>query len=253
MELSVFLQTLESITQLKTLYVLGAWGQPLNEINKKKLIFAQEYNKKPARQAMIEAASDDTFAFDCSGLIKSVLWGFSGDPGKRSGGASYGTGSVPDLNAAGLIKACQNVRALSDPEPGELLYMAGHCGIYNGNGEVIECSPKWKNGAQVTNLTDRKWLKVGRLPWVEYEAQSYIYFVPPATLRRGSRGMRVDQLQWCLNVFAYNLKVDGIYGPKTEEAVRVFQHDNGLSTDGIYGPKTRTALAEALKRKGGAQ
>ena len=36
--------------------------------------------------------------------------------------------------------------------------------------------------------------------------------------------------------------VDGIYGPKTREALVNFQRKNGLTADGIIGPKTRNAL-----------
>jgi spore cortex-lytic enzyme len=40
----------------------------------------------------------------------------------------------------------------------------------------------------------------------------------------------------------YNGSVDGIYGPKTYEAVTSFQRKNGLKVDGIIGPNTRKAL-----------
>lgn len=36
--------------------------------------------------------------------------------------------------------------------------------------------------------------------------------------------------------------VDGIYGPNTRNAVKLFQAANGLFIDGIVGPKTRAAL-----------
>lgn len=44
----------------------------------------------------------------------------------------------------------------------------------------------------------------------------------------------------------YKGSVDGIYGPKTKEAVRYFQRKNGLAVDGIVGPKTAAALGMTL-------
>ena len=38
------------------------------------------------------------------------------------------------------------------------------------------------------------------------------------------------------------IKVDGIFGPETEEAVRSFQASHGLTVDGIAGPLTTAAL-----------
>ncbi|QXM07440.1 spore cortex-lytic enzyme [Crassaminicella indica] len=40
----------------------------------------------------------------------------------------------------------------------------------------------------------------------------------------------------------YKGAVDGIYGPKTYDAVTKFQRKNGLRVDGIIGPDTRKAL-----------
>jgi hypothetical protein len=36
--------------------------------------------------------------------------------------------------------------------------------------------------------------------------------------------------------------LDGIIGPKTKAAIRLFQEDEGLAADGIAGPKTQTKL-----------
>nr|WP_255717267.1 peptidoglycan-binding protein [Salipaludibacillus sp. CUR1] len=63
------------------------------------------------------------------------------------------------------------------------------------------------------------------------------------TLRRGSRGTSVKQLQEQLTRLGYNTRgVDGIFGPGTESAVRRFQKDKKLTVDGVVGPQTRTAV-----------
>lgn len=40
----------------------------------------------------------------------------------------------------------------------------------------------------------------------------------------------------------YTGAIDGIFGPKTKEAVKYFQRKNGLTVDGIVGPKTAAAM-----------
>lgn len=60
-----------------------------------------------------------------------------------------------------------------------------------------------------------------------------------ALSKRGSRGQEVINIQKRLNNWGYNAgAVDGIYGAKTEAAVKRFQRNNGLTPDGIAGPGT---------------
>ena len=62
-------------------------------------------------------------------------------------------------------------------------------------------------------------------------------------LKRGSRGDLVRQLQTRLRSWGYySGTIDGVYGAKTESAVRAFQKRNGLTADGIVGQKTAAAL-----------
>ena len=56
-------------------------------------------------------------------------------------------------------------------------------------------------------------------------------------IRRGDRGSAVILLQQQLL-----LKDDGIFGPKTDGAVRNFQTAYGLERDGIVGPATWGAI-----------
>ena len=63
------------------------------------------------------------------------------------------------------------------------------------------------------------------------------------TIRKGSRGSAVETAQTLLNSKGYNAgSADGIFGTRTESAVKGFQKTNGLSADGIVGPKTWAAL-----------
>lgn len=151
----------------KTLYVLGGIGSPLTDARKEQVIKNYKYNEK--RSAKIRAASKDTCAFDCVGLIKSILWGWNGSLNKAHGGATYNSNNVPDVGADAMIKKCSNISTdFSNIKVGEMVWMSGHCGIYAGNGVVVESTPSWKDGVQKTTLKQRNWIKHGQLPWVTY-------------------------------------------------------------------------------------
>lgn len=65
-------------------------------------------------------------------------------------------------------------------------------------------------------------------------------------LKEGSRGDEVKELQQRLNELGYSCgSADGIFGSKTEQAVKAFQKDHGLVADGIVGAKTKAALEKA--------
>lgn len=57
-------------------------------------------------------------------------------------------------------------------------------------------------------------------------------------LKQGDRNDWVTILQGRLVIAGYKVDVDGLFGPKTKEAVMAFQAEHNLSVDGIVGPKT---------------
>jgi peptidoglycan hydrolase-like protein with peptidoglycan-binding domain len=61
---------------------------------------------------------------------------------------------------------------------------------------------------------------------------------PWPLVREGARNHPVKTLQYLLRAHGHDIAVDGIFGPKTDAAVRAFQRKEGLVVDGIVGPKT---------------
>ncbi|WP_328701007.1 peptidoglycan-binding domain-containing protein [Aquibacillus kalidii] len=74
------------------------------------------------------------------------------------------------------------------------------------------------------------------------------FTLPNGILRRGDEGAGVRQIQRALKRVGFDpVYIDGIYGPRTEEAVRDFQSTfSALANDGIYGPNTRRYLQMEL-------
>ena len=64
-----------------------------------------------------------------------------------------------------------------------------------------------------------------------------------AQLSLGANNNTVKELQTLLNEkYGAGLQVDGIFGSKTDSAVREYQKANDLQVDGIVGPKTWASL-----------
>lgn len=166
----------------KTLYVMGCFGAPMTAANKQRYTTNHAYNMTADRIALINAASSDTFGFDCVCLIKGVLWGWNGDTSRVYGGAGYCVNGVPDIDAKGMIDVCNpSTTGWDKLTPGEAVWMDGHIGVYIGDNLVVECSPKWENKVQITSLgnnggksgyNSRTWTKHGKLPYVDYSDQT---------------------------------------------------------------------------------
>ena len=70
------------------------------------------------------------------------------------------------------------------------------------------------------------------------------------TLKKGSKGVDVKELQTGLIKMGYNLGkygADGDYGSKTYAAVRAFQKKYGLTVDGVFGAKSYAKWKEVVK------
>lgn len=179
-------KALDITENYKTSYMLGPWGWPATD----KMITRATTNGANAQTnkkwlSYANAIKGKGFLFDCVGLIKGILWGWSGDLSKSYGGAGYACNGVPDYGADTMITKCADVSTdFSTIVLGEAVWMSGHIGIYVGGGIVVESTPKWKWGVQKSTCLNvagkqltgtagsRKWTKHGKLPWVNYAMPS---------------------------------------------------------------------------------
>lgn len=257
----------------KTIYMYAAYGFQVTDktiANKAKQNLNNWYTSRNINKLKAVAnQTPPTWGFDCVNLYKAIFWGWNGDESKEKGGAVYGTNGVPDTNADGLFSRCSNKSAdFSTIQPGEAVWISGHFGLYIGDNLVVECTPTWDDGVQITGLlnvkkmdgyNNRRWTKHGFLPYVDYAGAENIkpdVKVPAQStsfkiLRKGSEGEDVKSLQQNLMKLGYKLgdsADDGDFGVLTDKAVRQFQSAHKLTVDGEYGPASHKAMVAALEK-----
>ena len=112
--------------------------------------------------------------------------------------------------------------------------------------------PRKLKVGQVINLGKARNTYTSKTEMPKKQQPEYRYPLPSGILRRGSKGADVKLLQNALNAVNFKCgQADGIYGPKTEDAVRRFQKVYlPYEVDGIYGPNTKSKLQAVLKSKG---
>ena len=201
MKVKEFCDTLVSIaTSYKTIYATGCFGWRMTEQNKQRALKSYKQNETK-RHDLIMNSDKETFAFDCICLIKGVLWGWCGDMSHTYGGAKYCSNGVPDCTEDAMINSCKDVSTdFTNIVAGEMVYMKGHCGVYIGNGEVVEATSKWDCKVQITKLGNikgctgdkvRVWEKHGKLPYIEYP----VAVTPPTVKRKTNKEIAIEVIK----------------------------------------------------------
>jgi peptidoglycan hydrolase-like protein with peptidoglycan-binding domain len=89
----------------------------------------------------------------------------------------------------------------------------------------------------------RPWTHGGFVPGLQHDGD-HSPATPDRLLRQGTRGEDVRWVQRRLQTHGFEPgPADGVFGPRTDAAVRAFQRARSLEADGIVGPHTRQALA----------
>ncbi|MFD1735063.1 peptidoglycan-binding protein [Bacillus salitolerans] len=124
----------------------------------------------------------------------------------------------------------------------------GADGVFGEETEMAVMRFQRRYGLQVDGLVGQNTLR--KLNEVMRNIPSKNLFpLPSGVLSRGDEGTEVRQLQRALQQINFNPgTIDGIYGPRTEDAVRRFQSMySALKTDGVYGPNTRKYIQMELE------
>jgi Putative peptidoglycan binding domain/Common central domain of tyrosinase len=136
-------------------------------------------------------------------------------------------------------------------DPDQVYGTAGNDAAIVGNlepwagGEGLRPWSPPDNQQEVKNCKD---LSVVLPPLYDTNPREVITLSPWPIVKRGHTNHPVQTLQHLLRARRRLVTVDGIFGPRTEAAIRSFQQQRGLAVDGIVGPHTWTALIVTVKR-----
>jgi cell wall-associated NlpC family hydrolase len=184
-----------------------------------------------------EASFDDRDpdVFDCSELVQ---WAAArcgvrfADGAQNQRDACRRAGNLIDVNIGRRTRGALLFRIDEGPSK-------DHVAISLGDGKTIEARGI-AYGVNIFSSAGRQWTNAGLIPGLVAENGPR-----PAgrLLRKGSRGEDVRRIQRRLQVHGFDPgPADGVFGPRTDVAVRAFQRAKRLQVDGIVGPHTRGAL-----------
>lgn len=255
-----FVEKVEVAYQERWGYIWATAGEVWTEIKQKNL--EDKYRSNPAKfydyqQGVLYGKNwIGRKVADCSGLVKWAL---------KQIGITYGIyhGSNSQFNK-NCVKTGKITKGMKLPI-GALIFTGdetthNHVGVLVT--ETCVCEARGTQAGVVhTSLSNRKWTYWGLLKNINYdfipgeepkdEKEKAETTTKPAkkkhtTLRRGSKGEEVVELQTLLAKDGSTLEIDGIFGIGTMSAVKSFQKRHGLEVDGIVGPKTWAELDKLM-------
>ena len=166
-----FVSYLKTLLNRNTVYMWGEFGRLVtnNTIDGKKKQYPSHYDDTKVKY-LKSLVGKNYYAYDCAGLIKSY---FMSDYGNKK--VSYIVGYDKDAYGITVGNASEKGDISTLPEEeGVLLYMKGHCGVYIGDGKVIECTSNQKiSGIKygkvcISNLSARPWKTWTKSKWLSY-------------------------------------------------------------------------------------
>lgn len=145
-------------------------------------------------------------------------------------------------------------KTTTDPTPGDIVVFwresirswKGHVGIFMGfnhdNSKVFCLGGNQNNEINISEYNADRVLSFRSLEKRESLA------IPQPLLKLGQRGKDVLLLQKLLTFLEYPCgPIDGIFGNKTEEALKLFQANNSIEIDGVYGKESMNVMVTLMQ------
>ena len=226
----------------RDVYVLGAQGEHIIslfpkvcEMEKNKIDLVDNVLTLLNERSKDKIKIEDILAFDCSGLFMK----FAMEKGLFA----------KDMTADGIYKSVPNKIPVNSVQIGDFVFIGtdtrkDHIGYVVDKYHATE-SKGTRYGVVTTEIEGRGWKYAVRPYWwsgIETEKPTLtreLRYVMGSLMR----GDDVLAVQEELNKRHYSVgSADGVFGKKTDNAVKKFQDDNDLISDGIVGKNTAKAL-----------
>lgn len=255
-----------ALAQVGAAYVWGAWGQPCTPEYRRKLagytplkcdlIYENCQVLFRKQNSCAGCKYEGRLAFDCRGLTHYLLKA-RGIIALTGQGANSQYLTAANWVSRGVIGAMPDL-------PGMVLFRRKsgkmqHTGLYIGGGQVVEAKGHacgvvlsampggWTHWGAPKGLYTARELEDAQKSNTQSAKGSDTNMLK--TIKRGSTGDAVTELQTRLTALGTLVTIDGKYGPQTCNAVIAYQQANNLTPDGVVGPLTWAALGvtEALE------
>lgn len=209
-----FVAKAKTIVNCNTAYGKGTFGQKWMKTlaSQKAKQYPDFYTDSVIASLNKKAEASTLYVFDCVGLIKGIIWEWEK--------VKYKSNGLDDVSDQGLWdKYCKDKsKDFTDIQPGEIMHIKGHVGIYIGDGKVIECTNKWSKNVLVSSINKgdkyyRAWTEHGKFTLLTYEGlvaapsqEANIHIVKKGeTLSSIAKKYNMTWLKlWCLNPHIIN-------------------------------------------------
>lgn len=154
-----FVKRVKTLLDIPTTFVWGTSGEIIsNEVIINAILAYPKRYDSALISKLHGLVGKKVHCFECTGVVKYCC--------NKETSILTADEMYEKATKKGLIETLPEI-------PGILVHMSGHCGVYIGNGEVIEATynPLFGFGVLKTKLSDRNWVTWYKSHWINYKEE----------------------------------------------------------------------------------